>query len=440
MALRFPTIAIIGSGPAGCYTAQFLRKKWVGAEITIFESLPAPYGLVRYGIASDHQGSKGVTFQFERLFERDEVTFLGNVTVGRDISFTKLTDSFDVVVLATGLNHDAVLDIPVDPRATVLGAGQFLKALNGHPTVHLPTDKSGRTLKLGRHVVVIGSGNVAMDVMRLIAKPAASYSASDVSDEVMQELATHDVEKITLISRSSASQAKCDASMMAELLHLEGTSAFVEGVSGVDRGAVAELLKETSGMSEKSDDTGVEARVDLRLCYNHAPQSIGFRDGMTVLNVKANTMEVDRSLVVDTIITAVGFNNGAAHDCSVPPRAIMRDGVYKVGWYGRGANGTVAENRKDAKAVAEKICSDFDSGLLCPLRIGLESIRHELPATVVDYAAWRKIDKYELETSPVNRCRRKIRDLRKMLRVAHGVDSRTPSFWPLENVEIVDIA
>lgn len=130
------SIAIVGSGPSGCYTAQFLHKKWPTAEIVIFEALPAPYGLVRYGVAADHQGSKAVIEQFDRLLSKGGVHLRANVTVGKDISFQKIRDAFDITVLATGLNFDTPPPFPKPTGSKVIGAGTLLKYLNGHPKAY----------------------------------------------------------------------------------------------------------------------------------------------------------------------------------------------------------------------------------------------------------------------------------------------------------------
>lgn len=152
------------------------------------------------------------------------------MSIGRDISYAKLTESFDIVVLATGLNNDATLDIPVHPQAPVVGAGSVLKALNGHPRASLPKLVDGTIRKLGRNVAVIGSGNVAIDVLRMVAKSDDELAGSDIADEIRIALGTEEVNSLTLISRSSASDAKCDESMMAELLSLPGVAIRAQGL------------------------------------------------------------------------------------------------------------------------------------------------------------------------------------------------------------------
>ncbi|CAI8949980.1 MULTISPECIES: FAD-dependent oxidoreductase [Pseudomonas] len=418
MSAKFPTVAIVGSGPSGCYVAQFLQKKWSSAQITIFEALPVPYGLVRYGVAADHQGSKTVIQQFERMFEKGGVDFRGNVNVGRDISYSKLAESYDVVVLATGLSHDADLDIHVHPSAPVVGAGRLLKALNGHPEVELLKNADGTTRELGRHVAVIGSGNVAIDVIRMIAKTDRELEGSDISDEVRTKLNVEQVKSLTLVSRSSAVDAKCDGSMMAELLSLPGVCVRVEGIVKGEGGAIPELLTAASNTRKTSNCS----RLSVNFIFNALPSGIDNVYGQAKLTTINRISCISTARMFDTVITAIGFNNGTTKEATVTPRGLGADAIYQVGWLKRGPKGTVAENRKDAKLVAEAIFSDFESGVIKAGKPGLISIERELSSDVVNYIGWRRIDEYEQNSAKSGRCRKKINDIRTMLTIAHGAN------------------
>ncbi|MCZ1002388.1 FAD-dependent oxidoreductase [Streptomyces mirabilis] len=182
-------VAIIGCGPSGCYTALALRRLAPEVGITVFDGRLTPYGLVRYGIASDHQGMKGVSRQFDRLFASEGVEFVGNTVIGRDIALATLERAFDVVVIATGLSEDRPLEVPTDPQARVYGAGRLLRFLNGDPDSH------GRSLggpdgPLGTDLLVVGAGNVAIDVARLLCKTEKAFAGTDIDDEARLSLAT----------------------------------------------------------------------------------------------------------------------------------------------------------------------------------------------------------------------------------------------------------
>lgn len=417
MPTKFPTIAIVGSGPSGCYVTQFLNKKWPESQITIFEALPVPYGLVRYGVAADHQGSKAVTQQFERLLEKETIEFRGNVAVGRDVSFVKLTDAYDVVVLATGLNYDATLSIPLAPAARVIGAGALLKALNGHPEANLPVDANGEIRRLGKHIAVIGSGNVAIDALRMIAKTDDALAGSDISDEIRTKIDTAGVSNITLISRSSADEAKCDDSMMAELIALPNVKVSVKGLRETDVGTIAQMLRK----AQAADKAETEAQVSLKFIFNEVPQSISYVEGFgTELISHSKNTDSESSRIFDSIITAIGFTNSAESNQIIPQENFEGDSIYRVGWLRRGANGTVAENRKDAKAVTTQIIEDFESGKIKAVKLGLASVVRDLPVNHVTYEGWKRIDHYEQVSAKSSRCRQKVPDLLMMLRIAHG--------------------
>src|ERR1017187_9244637 len=193
-------IAIIGSGPAGCYLADSLLRLLPDASIDIFERLPAPFGLVRYGVAPDHQGTKAIARVLDRALARDRVSFFGNVEVGRDIRLEELMSLYDVVVMATGASHDRRLDIPGEELPGVLGSGAFTGWYNGHPDSQPPTIDGVRS------AVIIGNGNVAIDVARVLVKGANELAGSDLWPEVTSWLAMQPMESIHVVGRRSRSE------------------------------------------------------------------------------------------------------------------------------------------------------------------------------------------------------------------------------------------
>ena len=178
---RGPRVAVVGSGPSGCYTAQAVRKRVPGAEIAVIDRHPFPFGLVRFGVAPDHQGTKAVSEQFARLFKRDGVEFVGSVRVGSgpedNVSLAQLREAFDAVVLATGLHQDARLEVPGADLSGVHGAGRITRLLNS------AADEVRPAPSLGATAAVVGMGNVAMDLVRLLASASDQLEGSDVCDE-----------------------------------------------------------------------------------------------------------------------------------------------------------------------------------------------------------------------------------------------------------------
>lgn len=369
------TVAIVGAGPSGCFVAQALLKLRPDSRITILDALPVPYGLVRYGVAGDHQGTKAITRQFDRLFDRQGVVFAGGVSLGRDVTLEALRDGFDAVLLATGLHQDRRLGIPGEALAGVLGSGVVTRAWNGWPEAVAPP--------MGRRVVVLGNGNVALDIVRLLAKTEAELAGSDLALVPGQG-----VERIDIIGRSPAEAAKFDPVMLRDLARLGDCRIRVLGADG------AEALAALDGHSPEG-----------------AQKSLTFRFGLTPLRIEgARRVEgiVFDGLVLecDTVITAIGFDGdqpAADADGFVAP------GLYAAGWLKRGPRGTIPENRADAQGVAQRIAADLPEGGGKP---GLAFPQ------AVDFKSWQRIDAAETAAAPPARVRAKITETAALLRIA----------------------
>lgn len=411
------TVAVVGSGPSGCYVAAFLAKKWPQSEITVFESMPTPYGLVRYGIAADHQGTKNVTRQFDRLFTRDGVRFAGNVCVGTDIAFAELARCFDIVVLATGLPQDRPLEIPQQAGTRVVGARTLLGALNGYPVQVFPRDPDGRYTPLGQQLAVVGMGNVAIDVVRLMSKDPHELEGSDIDDELFEQLRPRRPSSIDVISRSGLPLAKFDLAMLRELLSLPNVDITAIGLSNNDTGPTVDLLRPHIGTaSDTSTQEGT--RTQVRLHFQVTPESIACSGGRTLLRASSPHGPTPvTEIVVDSVITAIGFTHGAPEDQSCPTGEWSGDNVYRVGWLSRGPQGAIPENRKDARRVVDTIVDDVTNGQLEIGRAGFTAVQPSL-SNVVAFADWQRIEAFEQREAPPGRCRRKITDREHMLSIA----------------------
>ncbi|MCP8464948.1 FAD-dependent oxidoreductase [Pseudomonas sp. ZM23] len=424
--MNAPSVAIVGSGPSACYLAQALRKQWADAPIVMIERLPAPFGLVRYGVAPDHQGTKAVCRQFERLFERERVDFLGNLEIGRDLSLEQLREAFDLVVLATGLYGDRRLDIPGETLEGVYGAGQLTRLLNGHP------DEQGFTPRLGRRVAVIGNGNVAIDVLRLLAKSASDFEGSDIADDALRALLAEGVERIDIIGRSPAAQARFDPVMLRELGKLAGVRLRVEDLppahyQSTDATELARLEVLRGLASQEQPATGRE----LVFRFGWTPQAILGKDRVEALQLRRVDGHELR-LELDSLVSAIGFEeaaNAALRRDALRGAGVDLDagrldaGLYCVGWLRRGPRGTIPENRQDARLVAETMIVDQQTAPRSG-RAGLAALPGGLLADAVSYADWKRIDHAETQAAAPGRVRRKITDRAGMLAIARS---------PLEN-------
>ena len=212
-----PAIAIVGSGPSGLYCAEALNKRLPEVRIDIIDRQPVPYGLVRAGVAPDHQGTKAITRVFDRILQKPGVRFLGNVTVGSDVTLAELQASYDVVVLAIGAHADRRLGIPGEDLPGVHGSGAFVFWYNGHPDFRDPAIDLTHVTS----VAVIGNGNVAIDVARVLAKTPAEMAKGDLVPHAAAAIHAAAITDIHFIGRRGPIEASFTNAELAELGRLE---------------------------------------------------------------------------------------------------------------------------------------------------------------------------------------------------------------------------
>lgn len=406
-----PKIAIIGSGPSGCYTAQFLNKALPEAEICVIDRLPVPFGLIRYGVAPDHVGTKNISKQFERLFAHDNVHFVGNLNIGADISLAQLQALFDVVVLATGLHQDRKLNIEGEHLQGVIGSGAFTRWCNSHPD---HTD----CLNLGKNIVIVGNGNVAIDVVRLLSKNEAEFNASEISADVLSTLQNNRPVSIDVVSRSGMDDAKYDAVMIKELAksqHIQlklghGADAYSNDKAALMHQLVAESDAKDSG-------------IDVVFHYDLKPHSIKGDTAVKHILFSSNSTAEIIEFSADCIITAIGFEEANNQPLTTsklkrPESDIgmgqLQPGLFCVGWAKRGPVGTIPENRKDAKLVADAIVASLHTRSLNADAQGHQALLSLCPHAT-NFADWEVINQFELAQAPANRCRHKVNNINTML-------------------------
>ena len=216
--------AIVGSGPAGFYTAEALEKAYgEQARIDILDRYPVPYGLIRFGVAPDHQSLKAVTKRYDKVADSAGVDFIGNVTVGRDVSVAELLDLYDAVILAIGAPHDRKLGIPGEDLPGVVGSAEFVGWYNGHPDfadLDPPLD--------GTHAAVIGNGNVALDCARILSKTQHEFEGSDIVGHALEALDESAIRTVTILGRRGPHQIAMTPKELGELGHLEEASPVVD--------------------------------------------------------------------------------------------------------------------------------------------------------------------------------------------------------------------
>jgi len=406
-------IAIIGSGPAGCYLADSLLRLIPDASINIFERLPVPFGLVRYGVAPDHQGTKAVARVLDRVLSRDRVSFFGNVEVGRDVSLEELMSLYDVVALATGASRDRRLNIPGEELPGVLGSGAFTGWYNGHPDSQPPPIDGVQS------AVIIGNGNVAIDVARVLAKSATELAGSDLSPEVTSWLETQAIESIHVVGRCSTADAKFTQHELAELGTLQRAYPIAQDSTALaGNNAIVETLRGFARNESRSAPVRIHFHFDLT--------PIGFLGSGRLSAVQFRSADgALHEVPAQLAITCIGYETRPC--CTATPangvfaneEGKVKDRLYVVGWAKRGPSGTIPTNRTEDQQVTQNIAQEVPDSTR-PGRAGVLQLLAQRHVCWVDYSAWRRIDAAELARASDGRCRKKFTTVTEMLEAAQA--------------------
>ena len=406
--------AVVGSGPAGFYTAEALGKAYGDqARVDIIDRYPVPYGLIRFGVAPDHQSLKAVSKRYDKVAESAGVDFIGNVTVGRDVSIAELLDLYDAVILATGAPHDRKLGIPGEDLRGVVGSAEFVGWYNGHPDFADLDPPLG-----GTHAAVIGNGNVALDCARILSKTRTEFEGSDIVGHALDALDRSAIRTITILGRRGPHQIAMTPKELGELGHLEGASPVVEAADfpPVEADDALEPGQRKSitilrGFAAAPPDPAKPKRMvfdffakPLRIeGHGEAEKIVVERtelDEKGAARGTGETYDVPASL----IITAIGYSSSPIPDVPfgggkfVNERGRISERLYAVGWARRGPTGTIGTNRPDGYEVADSIAAEMPAGS-SEGRQGAEGLKRLLESRGVmatDYDDWRKIEATEV--------------------------------------------
>jgi NADPH-dependent glutamate synthase beta subunit-like oxidoreductase len=406
-------IAIIGSGPAGYYTAEAAQKKFGDdVRVDIIDRLPVPYGLIRFGVAPDHQSIKAVSKRYEAVNLTETVRFVGNITVGKDVSVEELQGLYDAVVLATGAPHDRALGIPGDDLPGVVGSAAFVGWYNGHP------DFADLTPNLdGPGAVVVGNGNVALDVARILSKTRAEFDGADIVSHALDALDHSGLKRITFLGRRGPHQIAMTPKELGELGHLSRAVPVVDPADLPPEGddALLEPGMRKSVTHLRDFARGDSGPKDITIEFDFFAMPIALEgDGRVErMIVERTTLDADlRSvgtgeryvipcgLVIACIgyqtppIEGVPYEHGRGRFASVDGRILP--GLYCVGWARRGPTGTIGTNRPDGYAIADLIAEDIGDGARKAGRPGLDAILAERNANVTTFRDWKKIEEAEI--------------------------------------------
>ena len=425
-------VAIVGSGPAGFYAAeQLLTAKDADVAVDVYERLATPWGLVRAGVAPDHPKIKAVTRRYEKTAAQEGFRFFGNVEVGRDVSVDELRPHYHAILYAFGASGDRRLGIPGEDLAGSHSSTEFVAWYNGHPDFcDHEFDLTATT------AVVVGNGNVALDVARMLALPRATLATTDVADHALEALAGSSIEEVVVLGRRGPAQAAFTTPELIELSELAQADVIVDpGDMELDPASLR-IVEEADGATKKkievlhgyaaTEPHGHSRRIVLR--FFASPLEIvgserveGVRVGRTELveqpdgSLRAEVTEIEELIPAQLVFRSVGYRGtplpGVPFDdrsATIPnqagrvldaPGGSQRPGEYVSGWIKRGPSGIIGTNKKDSQETTDSLLQDAAGGLLPePAHADPEVVEALLAERVPDhirYDGWEAIDAAE---------------------------------------------
>ncbi|MEO9462821.1 MAG: FAD-dependent oxidoreductase [Marinomonas sp.] len=435
-------IAIIGSGPAGYYTAEAAQKHFAKDEhedvrVDIFDMLPVPYGLIRFGVAPDHQSIKGVSRRYEKVALTDNVRFVGNVTVGKDITIPELQELYDAVVLATGAPNDKQMGIAGEDKANVFGSAAFVGWYNGHPEfAELAPDLSGK------NAVVIGMGNVALDVARILSKTEQEFAGADIVAHALDALRAAQPETITIVGRRGPHQIMMTPKELGELGALERASPRVdrddlpeESEDALLEPGLRKSVTHLRSFAAIPEDQHAEKPINVHFDMFASPTEILGDGKASAVRVERTKVEAGRAvgtgefydIPADLVVACIGYRSSPIPGVPFDERmgrfandeGRILTGIYCVGWARRGPSGTIGTNRPDGYSVVDLIAEDVSSGTLGRAnkqgRDGFDALAKERGLDVVTFQDWKKIEEAETAAAREGAPREKFVNVESMI-------------------------
>jgi len=435
-------VAVVGSGPAGFYAAGALLSADPPAEVDMIERLPTPWGLVRLGVAPDHPKLKTVSRAFERIAELPGFRFLGNVELGRDLTHEDIVRLYDAVIYAVGAQTDRRLGIPGEDLPGSWAATELVAWYNGHPDY--------QQLDFGLDVdraVVIGNGNVALDVARMLALTREELEPTDATDASIDAISASSLREIVVVGRRGPAQAAFTTPELQEMGELAGADVIVdpaelEGAEPKDTNSERNLAV-LRGFAEL-EPLGKPRRVVFR--FFRSPVAILGQERVEAIELVRNELDAhERAVATDereTIPCGLVFRSVGYHGVELPgvpfdaatgtipnERGCVSPGVYCAGWIKRGPTGVIGTNKKDATETVQTLLEDASAGRLeskpDATAAAVDALLAERDVQFVEYAGWTAIDEAERAAGEKSgRPRVKLCSWDELLAAAERVASR----------------
>jgi ferredoxin--NADP+ reductase len=424
-------VAIVGAGPSGFYTAAaLLARKDLAVSIDLIDRLPTPYGLVRYGVAPDHPKIKEVVRVFERLALDPRVRYLGNVDYGGDLALADLRRHYDQVVFSVGGQSDRRLNVPGEDLANSHSSTAFVAWYSRHPDfLALPVDLDVAA------AAVVGVGNVAVDVARVLVRDPDELARTDISDDALAALRAGRVTDVHVLARRGPVQAKCSPAELKEMGQLAGVDLLVDPRElELDPASAEELAADREAQKNleilrafaERGATGAPRRIHLRFLVSPV-EVLGEAGRTSGLRIERNRLVAGRSglsaqgtgefetLPVGLVVRAVGYRSlplpdlpfderggiipNAAGRVLAPGDGATLAGLYVAGWVKRGPTGLIGSNKPDGAETAEAMVADLSTTAPAPAPdpAAIDGLLAARGVRVVDFPAWQRLDRLEVE-------------------------------------------
>ncbi|XP_970322.1 NADPH:adrenodoxin oxidoreductase, mitochondrial [Tribolium castaneum] len=441
-----PKICVVGSGPAGFYAAQYMANRLETAQIDIIERLPVPFGLVRFGVAPDHANLKRCVNTFSKTAQLKNVRFMGNITLGKDVTLKQLKEAYHVVLLTYGVDDSRKLDLKGSNLKNIFQAKDFVGWYNGVPwNKDLPVDLSDTTAS------IFGHGNVAIDIARLLLSPIDKLKSTDITEHSLATFAQSRIKQVHLIGRRGPLQVSFTTKELRELLNLPNCCPIwrPEDMQNVPE-IVPKLVKPRKRLTELMVDKFQNRQTpklddkQLAMIFHRSPKEftgsekvesiklqINRLEGDDLLDKKAVPTQQDETIATSLVVASIGYKSVQA-DGDIPFNSQLGvvenqygkvgKGLYTAGWVAKGASGVLLHTMEHAFGVASVILKDLELEGLGQEKPGFDFVRKVLDernVQVVTWEDWLKIDEFERnEGKKLNKPREKVVDIEQMLKIA----------------------
>ena len=433
------SVAIIGAGPSGFYAAEALLRSSLDFRIDLIEGLPTPFGLIRFGVAPDHQSTKRVARAYERTAKDEAVRYYGNVEVGRDVALSELRRIYDAVIIAIGAPLDRELKIPGGGKPGVYGSAAFVGWYNGHPA-HRDLAPDLET----ESVAIIGNGNVALDIVRVLVKTPGEMATTDLPDYAGEAVHAAPIKDVYLIGRRGPLEAKFTNVELREMAQLADCLPIVDPEQLPGEPA-AEASERDRRLQAKNLDTlrsfaalsGAGKRKRLHFKFFSRPVEVLGESRVEGLRLERTRLEAGNvvgtgetfDLPCGAIVAAIGTRsqplNGLPFDATrgvvTNRRGRVAKGLYVVGWARRGPTGVIGTNKPDADEIAAHIEADLrEAGASRTSgsgRLALEDLLDERGVAWISYEDWKAIEAAEEAAAEPGMPRKKLIRVAEMLAV-----------------------